>query len=132
MSTRRKKAAQSRTTRATRAAKPAAARARGWFHDLGVMRIFLVLLVLIDIVGAPRPGTPPVYAGVEIWQTVMAPTFAPIVFMVVMLDALMGRVMLGSARGAERERYRRIVIVNLVAGIALFLWWLPYFAAITR
>jgi hypothetical protein len=96
------------------------------------MRVFLVLLVLIEIVGAPRPGTPPVYAGAEIWQTVLAPTFAPIVFMVVMLDALMGRVMLGSARGAERERYRRIVIVNLVAGIALFLWWVPYFAAIAR
>jgi hypothetical protein len=132
MSTRRKKAIRSRTTRTARGPKPAAARNRGWFHDLGVMRVFLVLLVLIEIVGAPRPGTPPVYAGAEIWQTVLAPTFAPIVFMVVMLDALMGRVMLGSARGAERERYRRIVIVNLVAGIALFLWWVPYFAAIAR
>lgn len=132
MSTRRKKTTRSRATRAARSPKSSTDRHRSWFHDLGVMRIFLVLLVVIEIVGAPRPGTPPVYAGPEIWQTVMAPTFAPIVFMVVMLDALMGRVMLGSARGAERERYRRIVVVNLVAGIALFLWWVPYFAAIAR
>ena len=132
MSTRPPKTARARPTRGARDPKPDVARGRHWLRDLGVMRVFLVLLVVIEIVAAPRPGTPPVYAGAEIWRTVMAPTFAPIVFMVVMLDALMGRVMLGSARGAERERYRRIVTVNLVAGTALFLWWVPYFVAIAR
>jgi hypothetical protein len=96
------------------------------------MRIILVVIAVIEIVAAPRPGTPPVYSGWEMWPTLLVPTLAPIVFMVLMLDALMGRVMLGSAEGAERERYRRIVIVNLVTGIALLGWWIPYFTAIGR
>jgi hypothetical protein len=96
------------------------------------MRLFLVTLALVLIVGAPRPGTPADLDGTALWTTVLVPTLVPIVFMVLMLDALMGRVMSGSARGAERERYRRIVVTNLVAGIALFLWWAPYFARLFR
>jgi hypothetical protein len=46
---------------------------------------------------------------------------------VLLLDALMGRVMMSSAKGAERARYKRIMVVNLVFGAALVLWWLPYF-----
>ena len=48
------------------------------------------------------------------------------------IDALMGRVLSSNARGTERERYRRIVVANLVAGIFLFLWWTPYFARLFR
>ena len=84
------------------------------------------------IVGAPRPGTPADLDGAALWTTVLFPTLMPIVFMVLMLDALMGRVLLGSARGAERARYRRIVTVNLAVGIFLVLWWVPYFAKLFR
>jgi len=103
-----------------------------WLYSLGVMRLGLLLLTALVIVGAPKPGTAAVLEGREVLTTVIAPALAPIVFMVLMLDALMGRVMLGSARGAERERYRRIVATNLIAGIFLFLWWTPYFARLFR
>jgi hypothetical protein len=60
-------------------------------------------------------------------RTLILPVLAPILLQVLLLDALMGRVMMSSARLAERARYRRIVTVNLVSSAALVLWWLPYF-----
>jgi hypothetical protein len=103
-----------------------------WLQSLGVMRVGLLLLAAAVMLAAPKPGTAAVLGGWKMLSTLIAPALAPIVFMVLMLDALMGRVMSGSARGAERERYRRIVVTNLVAGIALFLWWAPYFARLFR
>jgi hypothetical protein len=94
---------------------------------MGMLRLALITLVILDMLAAPRPGTPVVYSGWELVTTLILPVLAPILFQVLMLDALMGRIMMGSAMGAERARYRRIVIVNLVFGIALVLWWMPYF-----
>jgi hypothetical protein len=103
-----------------------------WLVELGPMRVFLVMLALVLIAGAPRPGTPADLDGAALWTTVLVPTLMPIVFMVLMLDALMGRILLGSARGTERARYRRIVTVNLAVGIFLVLWWVPYFVKLFR
>jgi len=61
--------------------------------------------------------------------TLIMPVLAPILLQVLLLDALMGRVLLSSAKGAERARYRRIMIVNLVFSAALVIWWLPYFSS---
>lgn len=99
-----------------------------WSTELGPLRLGLLLLALLVVVLAPEPGAPAILDGGKLLSTLIAPALAPILFMVLMLDALMGRVLLGSARGAERARYRRIVATNLVAGIFLFLWWTPYFA----
>jgi hypothetical protein len=94
---------------------------------MGVLRVALIALVILDMLGAPRPGTSAVYSGWEMAPTLILPVLAPILLQVLLLDALMGRVLMSSAQGAERIRYRRIVTVNLVFSIALVLWWLPYF-----
>lgn len=98
-----------------------------WLRSLGALRVALLLLAALVILWAPKPGAAQILEGRQILSTLIAPSLAPIVFMVLMLDALMGKVLSGSARGAERERYRRIMVTNLVAGIVLFLWWTPYF-----
>lgn len=103
---------------------------RGLIQDLGFLRVALVIMAVLVMAGAPKPGTPMMLEGWGMWKTLLTPTLAPILFMVLMLDALMGRVLLGSAQGAERARYRRIVVVNLTTGIASLLWWLPYFMAL--
>ena len=94
---------------------------------MGVLRVALVALVILDILASPRPGTLAVYSGWEMVPTLILPVLAPILLQVLLLDALMGRVLMSSTTGAERARYRRIVTVNLVFGIVLVLWWLPYF-----
>jgi hypothetical protein len=96
-------------------------------RQMGVLRVVLVGLAILDMLAAPRPGTAAVYSGWEVVPTLILPVLAPILLQVLLLDALMGRVMMSSAKGAERARYRRIVTVNLVFSGALVLWWLPYF-----
>ena len=96
-------------------------------RQMGVLRVVLVGLAILDMLASPRPGTAAVYSGWEVVPTLILPVLAPILLQVLLLDALMGRVMMSSAKGAERARYRRIVTVNLVFSGALVLWWLPYF-----
>lgn len=103
------------------------ARTENLLQQMGVLRVVLIALVILDMLAAPRPGTAAVYGGWELVPTLILPVLAPILLQVLLLDALMGRVMMSSAKGTERERYRRIVTVNLVFSIALVLWWLPYF-----
>ena len=95
--------------------------------QLGVLRIVLISISILDMLAAPRPGTAAVYSGWELVPTLILPVLAPILLQVLLLDALMGRVLMSSSKGAERARYRRIMVVNLVFSVALTLWWLPYF-----
>lgn len=94
---------------------------------MGVLRVALIALVILDMLASPRPGTAVVYSGWEVVTTLILPVLAPILLQVLLLDALMGRILMSSAKGVERLRYRRIVTVNLVFAGALVLWWMPYF-----
>ena len=111
----------------SRAAVQPRAQTENLLRQMGVLRVVLVGLAILDMLAAPRPGTAVVYSGWEVVPTLILPVLAPILLQVLLLDALMGRVMMSSAKGAERARYRRIVTVNLVFSGALVLWWLPYF-----
>lgn len=99
-------------------------------QQLGALRVALIAGAIVDMLVAPAPGTPVVYAGVQLVTTLIVPVLAPILLQVLLLDALMGRVLMSSHTGAERARYRRIVIVNLVIVFALVLRWTPYFLAL--
>lgn len=118
--------------RPKRAAVPLSVRLRRLPGELGAMRMFLALLALLALVFAPRPGTPPVLEGWRMVPTLILPTLAPLVFLVLMLDALMARVHMTSVRGEALARYRRIVVVNLLIGLMLVGYWTPYFIAIVQ
>ena len=115
------------TAKKSRVAARPRAQPENLLRQMGVLRVVLIALVILDMLAAPRPGTAAVYSGWEVVTTLILPVLAPILLQVLLLDALMGRVMMSSAKGAERARYRRIMVVNLVFGAALVLWWLPYF-----
>lgn len=102
-----------------------------WLRELGTLRVALAAMALPLIVFATRPGTAPVFEGIALFPTVLMPVLAPMVVMVLMLDALMARVFMFEKEGTERARYRRIVTVELVLSTVLILVWLPYFRAIT-
>ncbi len=99
-------------------------------QQLGALRVALIAGAIVDMLVAPSPGTPVVYAGVQLVTTLIVPVLAPILLQVLLLDALMGRVLMSSHTGAARARYRRIVIVNLVVVSVLVLRWTPYFLAL--
>ena len=66
------------------------------------------------------------------FPTLIVPTLAPLVFMVLMLDALMARVHMTSVHGEALARYRRIVTVDLLLGLIVVGYWTPYFIALGR
>lgn len=107
-------------------------REQNLLQQMGVLRVVLVGGAILDILLAPNPGTPVVYTGWAVVTTLIVPVLAPILLQVLLLDALMGRVLMSSNQGAERARYRRIMIVNLVIAVALVVGWAPYFLALGR
>lgn len=107
-------------------------RVQNLLGQMGVLRIVLVSIAIIDILLAPKPGTPVIYTGWELVTTLIVPVLAPILLQVLLLDALMGRVLMSSNQGVERARYRRLMIVDLVIAAALLAGWTPYFLALGR
>jgi hypothetical protein len=103
-----------------------------YLRELGPMRLFMLLLAIVDIAAAPRPGTEVVMSGWQLWTTLVSPTLAPIIFMVLMLDALMSWVMMTDTKGDVRGRYRRIAWINLLAGAVLLASWMPFFLKMFR
>ncbi|OGI52012.1 MAG: hypothetical protein A3E57_07840 [Candidatus Muproteobacteria bacterium RIFCSPHIGHO2_12_FULL_60_33] len=98
---------------------------------LGPLRLMLALGVLVLLVLRPAPGTPPVYAGWDMISTLIFPVLVPLLFMVLLLDAIMSAVQLASYPG-ERRRYRTVIGVSLGMALLVALWWWPYFGAILR
>ena len=98
---------------------------------LGPLRLMLALGVLVLLVLRPAPGTPPVYAGWDMISTLIFPGLVPLLFMVLLLDAIMSAVQLASYPG-ERRRYRTVIGVSLGMALLVALWWWPYFGAILR
>jgi len=104
-------------------------RLRQLLNWMGPLRLMLAFGVLALLVLRPAPGTPPVYAGWDVIPTLVFPALVPLLFMVLLLDAIMGAVQLASYPG-ERRRYRTVIGVSLGMALLLMLWWWPYFGAI--
>lgn len=98
----------------------------------GILRSLLALAGVLFILFATQPGTVPVYSGWPMVSTLLVPVVAPMVFMLLLLDALMGRVLMTDMHGAERDRRRMSVLVNLLLAAGLLLFWLPYYLALGR
>ncbi len=96
---------------------------------LGPLRLMLVFGVLVLLVSRPAPGTAPVYAGWNMIPTLIFPSLVPLLFMVLLLDAIMSAVQLASYPG-ERRHYQTVIGVSLGMALVLMLWWWPYFGAI--
>ncbi len=105
-------------------------RAFARLRELGVLRLALLAGALAAVLFMPAPGTRAVYSGWPLVTTVLVPVLAPIVFMVLLLDALMARLFLTDAEGGARRRFRTAILVNLVAAAVLLLRWMPYYVAL--
>ena len=97
---------------------------------LGALRVMLLLTILALLFAAPAPGTRPDYHGWGMIPTLIVPTLAPIMFMVLLLDVMMSAVFMVDKRGAERARLKYIVLLELLLAVTLMVVWYPYFRAI--
>lgn len=99
-------------------------------HSFGFLRLALLTLVCIDMLARPVPGQPPDYEGVRVLTDLVAPVMSPILFMLLLLDAIMTGVYLSSMPVERKPIYRAILLTDLVLAVVFLLYWLPYFKAL--
>lgn len=100
-----------------------------WFQCLasfGLLRIKLYTLALIVIVFTPVAGTPADYQWPGIVESVVLPALAPIVFMVILFDTVMSKVVASGADDEQRIRANNICFTGLGLGLIILFRWLPY------
>jgi len=105
---------------------------QGILGQLRPLRAALILGAIITILAKPAADSPVVYAGWEMVSSLLIPVLAPLIFMLLMLDALMSRVWMSEAEGDEWKRLRLVFRVDLIVGLVLLAYWLPYFIALGR
>lgn len=95
---------------------------------LGPLRVLLMVVVVLLIAAAPFAGGGGHGEGLgwRFFPKVLAPVFAPIMLFVLPFDITMSRIQMHEHSGAERERYRFIVRVELAALAAMAVAWLPF------
>ncbi len=95
---------------------------------LGPLRLILLGATIIMTVLRPASGAEAIYEGWAVFPTLLFPALAPIVFMLLLLDAIMSRLLMTAKQGSERNRLQRALRTDLaVAGLSLLVWY-PYFS----
>lgn len=131
MATKKRSPAVKKKSPARKSAQPSAAPSLATrVRELGVLRIALFCFTVFFIVVKPAPGSPAIAEGWDLLSTMIAPVFAPLLMMLLLLDALMARVFMAEKEGEPRLRFRRIVRTDLSFALLLLLFWLPYFMAL--
>lgn len=95
--------------------------------EMKPLRVMLNGFAIFLVIIRPELGATVNYEGWAIVTTLLAPVLAPIIFMVLMLDSLMTKVFMTDKPAEVRASLSRVLRVNLMIGIALLLYWLPYF-----
>lgn len=106
---------------------------RDYFREAGPMRGVLAAFSALTVLMAPlalvRLGVTSL-EHLDPWRFTLLmffPVMAPLALMTLLLDALMARVFVIDAQGAEQLRLRRIIFAEVTLAILLLLAWLPYF-----
>ncbi len=94
------------------------------------MRIALATLAIASMILAQPAGTKIVMEGWQLATTLIIPSFTPLIFFGLLLDALMGRVHLTDSTGAEATRYRSIVWTDLLLVLGLVIAWYPLLSSL--
>ncbi|MDH5444049.1 MAG: hypothetical protein OEY52_00745 [Gammaproteobacteria bacterium] len=95
---------------------------------LGPLRWMLGSAAIIIMILRPASGTEAAFEGWAVFPTLVFPSLAPILFMLLLLDAIMSRLLMISKEGTEKARLNRAMWTDLViAGLSLLVWY-SYFS----
>jgi hypothetical protein len=102
------------------------------FKSLGFLRISLLVIGVINSFLSPKPGTPISHEGLEVIPTLIAPSAAPIIIMVILFDVLMSKIRASDSTGEENKKFKSIMWTELAVVAFMIMAWLPYFMAIGK
>ncbi|MGU9977225.1 MAG: hypothetical protein ACNYNY_00815 [Candidatus Oxydemutatoraceae bacterium WSBS_2016_MAG_OTU14] len=99
----------------------------------GLLRISLWTLGILLVILAPEPGVPTTLEWPLIVPTLIAPAAVPLVFMVIIFDALMAKIFLSSTPSAQsKQRYKKIIFINLFIALTVIVAWFGFFASLNN
>ena len=97
-----------------------------YLRRIGTLRALLVVLLVALIAMAPFAGARVEDSAWSVLSALIAPALVPIVFLVVLFDLVMGRVVMS---GEDRlERYGAVLWTYVVLLVALTIAWAPFYA----
>jgi hypothetical protein len=99
-------------------------------RTFGFLRLSLVTLVCIDMLMRPIPGATPDYESSHGIIDLLSSVLAPILFMLLLLDAVMTGVYMTSMPAERKSAYRLLLFTDLGLAVIFLLYWLPFFRAI--
>ena len=97
---------------------------------IGPLRYALTAAAIASIILRPELGTKLSYEGWSVVSDLIVPVLTPIFFMLLLLDAIMSMVYRSDKPVEVKARYLRLVFINLVLAIGLFIYWLPFYQQI--
>jgi hypothetical protein len=102
----------------------------GFLAGLGPLRVLLALVALLFVFLVPAPGARVVYEGFGVVPTLVVPTLAPLVLVVLLLDTLMSFVFANAGSGKERLQLQRTAMLEIALAAILVAAWYPFFRAL--
>jgi hypothetical protein len=94
------------------------------------LRVALAIIAILVAAFAVDAGTKANYDGIQVLLTLVLPALTPLVFLVLLLDALMNRVWLIDAAGDDIAKYKTIMRIDLLLAAVIFIRWIPFFIEI--
>jgi len=132
--TTRKKATKARVgVRARSEDRPRrSAKTESLVGQLGWMRLTLIIVAVISIATTPEAGTLPVYSSWQMVPTLIVPVLTPLIFLLLLMDALMSRIWMTDKDAEARRHYKLAITLNLLLAVGIAIAWYPYFRAIAK
>ena len=96
-----------------------------YIERLGILRTLLAAVLVLFIAMAPFAGDHVEYSNWRILTSLVAPAFAPILFLVVVFDIVMSRVVMSADE--RKERYGTVLWTYIGLLFAAALAWGPFF-----
>ncbi len=94
------------------------------------LRVMFAILGILVALFAVKAGTNASYEGIQVLHTLVLPALTPLVFLVLLLDALMNRVWLIDAKGDDIVKFKNIMRIDLIISTLILIRWAPYFIEI--
>ena len=101
-------------------------------RTIGPLRYVLMISAILAFILRPVLGVKLGYDGWEVVPNLLVPVLTPILFMLLLLDAMMAMVYRSDKTGPVRARYLRIALINVVLAIGLLVYWLPFYKQISE
>ncbi|MGD8926985.1 MAG: hypothetical protein PVG20_09030 [Thioalkalispiraceae bacterium] len=95
-------------------------------RTIGPLRYVLMISAILSLILRPALGVKLTFDGWYVVPNLLVPVLTPILFMLLLLDAMMAMVYRSDKTGAVRARYLRIALINLGLAIGLLVYWLPF------